>query len=172
MPKGGDANASNSSLLIASTVDSATDSPSRLEQPCPLNDTDAVTPVDPDGAVPTSHAQSPAAALFAKSNSSPATAFFRPTSRNSGQSSPTRTHLNLRGRSSTMSSLGRASPRPSVDEHLGTAGERGRRPRRAGRASGDLLGLSRTRQASEASGRHGSLTPATPRLKHRPRTTR
>ncbi|KAI1759720.1 hypothetical protein GGR53DRAFT_128249 [Hypoxylon sp. FL1150] len=87
---------------------------------------------------------------------SPATALFRPTSRNSGQSSPTRLHLNLRGRSSTMSSLGESF----VDDrqHPGTT----RTSSSTGRKSfGDLLGLSRMRQNPDGF-RHGSLTPATP----------
>ncbi|KAI0124422.1 hypothetical protein BJ170DRAFT_586062 [Xylariales sp. AK1849] len=90
-----------------------------------------------------------------KASASPATALFRPVSRNSGQSSPTRAHLALRGRSSTMSSLGRNS----ADEHHfpGTT----RTSSSTGRKSfGDLLGLSRLRQNPD--GRQGSLTPATP----------
>ncbi|OTA52059.1 hypothetical protein K449DRAFT_440983 [Hypoxylon sp. EC38] len=91
-----------------------------------------------------------------KSSGSPATALFRPTSRNSGQSSPTRAHLSLRGRSSTMSSLGESF----VDDrqHPGTT----RTSSSTGRKSfGDLLGLSRMRQNPDNL-RHGSLTPATP----------
>ncbi|KAI2602412.1 hypothetical protein GGR54DRAFT_503335 [Hypoxylon sp. NC1633] len=87
---------------------------------------------------------------------SPATALFRPASRNSGQSSPTRVHLSLRGRSSTMSSLGESF----VDDrqHSGAT----RTSSSTGRKSfGDLLGLSRMRQNPDAL-RHGSLTPATP----------
>ncbi|KAM7194794.1 protein transport protein sec73 [Naviculisporaceae sp. PSN 640] len=97
-----------------------------------------------------------------KSNASPATAFFRPGSRNSGQSSPTRTYLHKRGRSSTLSSLNRPSPRVSVEEHL--APQSGRTSTSAPRKSiGDFLGLNRLRQNSEAtSGRLGNLTPATP----------
>ncbi|KAL7625603.1 hypothetical protein AAE478_004823 [Parahypoxylon ruwenzoriense] len=91
-----------------------------------------------------------------KVSGSPATALFRPTSRNSGQSSPTRVHLGLRGRSSTMSSLGESF----VDDrqHSGTT----RTSSSTGRKSfGDLLGLSRIRQNPDSL-RHGSLTPATP----------
>ncbi|KAI0834210.1 hypothetical protein F5Y06DRAFT_279687 [Hypoxylon sp. FL0890] len=91
-----------------------------------------------------------------KPSGSPATALFRPTSRNSGQSSPTRVHLSLRGRSSTMSSLGEGF----VDDrqHPGTT----RTSSSTGRKSfGDLLGLSRMRQNPDSL-RHGSLTPATP----------
>ncbi|KAH9910070.1 hypothetical protein F4778DRAFT_714011 [Xylariomycetidae sp. FL2044] len=87
---------------------------------------------------------------------SPATALFRPSSRNSGQSSPTRAHLSLRGRSSTMSSLGEGS----VDGHQlsGT----GRTSSSTGRKSfGDLLGLSRMRPNADTI-RQGNLTPATP----------
>lgn len=98
---------------------------------------------------------------FLGKSGSPATALFRPNSRNSGQSSPTRAHLHLRGRSSTLSSLGRNSPRPSVDEHLApptlrTSSSTGRK------SFGDLLGLSRMRQDSQSNGRGGNLTPATP----------
>ncbi|KAM7217849.1 protein transport protein sec73 [Rhypophila decipiens] len=106
---------------------------------------------------------SSALTLFAnKSNASPATAFFRPASRNSGQSSPTRTYLHKRGRSSTLSSLNRPSPRVSVDEHLALPA--GRTSTSGGRKSiGDFLGLNRLRQNPEtSSGRLGNLTPATP----------
>ncbi|KAK1594059.1 Sec7 domain-containing protein [Colletotrichum navitas] len=93
-----------------------------------------------------------------KPNASAATAFFRPGSIHSGQSSPTRTRLQRRGRSSTMSSLGRES----TDGHLdpGT----GRTSTSVGRKSfGDLFGLNRLRQNSDlGQGRQGSLTPATP----------
>lgn len=93
--------------------------------------------------------------FLGKPSASPATALFRPGSQ-SGQSSPTRSHINLRGRSSTMSSLGR----PSVDDHQfpGTT----RTSSSTGRKSfGDLLGLNRLRQNTDGS-RQGSLTPATP----------
>ncbi|KAK8058650.1 hypothetical protein PG994_009098 [Apiospora phragmitis] len=94
--------------------------------------------------------------FLGKPSASPATALFRPGSRNSGQSSPTRTHLTLRGRSSTMSSLGRASVEDR--QFSGTA----RTSSSTGRKSfGDLLGLSRLRQNSD-NPRHGALTPATP----------
>ncbi|KAI1079252.1 hypothetical protein F5B20DRAFT_170613 [Whalleya microplaca] len=88
---------------------------------------------------------------------SPATALFRPGSRNSGQSSPTRAHLNLRGRSSTMSSLGESF----VDDrqHLGTTRTSSSFTGR--KSFGDLLGLNRMRGNTDG-GRHGSLTPMTP----------
>ncbi|KXX81740.1 Protein transport protein sec73 [Madurella mycetomatis] len=100
--------------------------------------------------------------ILAKSTASPATALFRPSSRQSGQSSPTRSYAHRRGRSSTMSSLGRNSPRESVDEHL--APPTSRTSLSIGRKSfGDLLGLSRLRQNSDMlPNRQGSLTPATP----------
>jgi len=99
--------------------------------------------------------------LFSKSNASPASAFFRPSSRHSGHSSPTRAYRHKRGRSSTMSSFGIDSPRESVDEHLAPPATR--TSSSTGRKSfGDLLGLSRLRQNSEPNGRHGTLTPATP----------
>ncbi|KAK5995840.1 Protein transport protein sec73 [Cladobotryum mycophilum] len=86
---------------------------------------------------------------------SPAVALFAPNGGRSGHSSPTRANL-LRGRSSTMSSIGR----DSTDDHLlppttRTSSSTGRK------SFGDLLGLSRLRQTSELS-RQGSLTSATP----------
>ncbi|KAI1320738.1 hypothetical protein F5Y16DRAFT_389652 [Xylariaceae sp. FL0255] len=87
---------------------------------------------------------------------SPATALFRPNSRNSGQSSPTRAQLGgLRGRSSTMSSLGEnfLDSQQSGTTRTSTSGGR--------KSFGDLLGLSRMRQNTDSS-RHGTLTPATP----------
>lgn len=114
-----------------------------------------------EGTTPTPMAHSPARALFQRSvNASPATALFRPNSRNSGQSSPTRPQLQLgtRGRSSTLSSLGR----DSTDDRLAPPDTR--TSSSTGRKSfSDLLGLSRLRQNSDVvSGRQGSLTPATP----------
>ncbi|KAK4229825.1 hypothetical protein QBC38DRAFT_77675 [Podospora fimiseda] len=94
---------------------------------------------------------------------SPATALFRPSSRHSGHSSPTRTYVHRRGRSSTMSSLNKTSPRDSVDDHL--APPTGRTSMSTGRKSfGDLLGLSKLRQNSgeTTSSRHGTMTPLTP----------
>lgn len=90
------------------------------------------------------------------SQASPATALFaRGTGLGSGHSSPTRANL-LRGRSSTMSSMGR----DSTDDHL--LPPTTRTSTSTGRKSfGDLFGLSRIRQNSELS-RQGSLTPATP----------
>lgn len=90
---------------------------------------------------------------------SPATALFRPGSTHSGHSSPTRAaRLQLRGRSSTMSSLGRES----LDGYLqpGTT----RTSSSMGRKSlGDLLGLSKIRHNSELQmSRQGTFTPATP----------
>ncbi|KAF4582939.1 guanyl-nucleotide exchange factor [Ophiocordyceps camponoti-floridani] len=73
----------------------------------------------------------------------------------SNHSSPTRVNL-LRGRSSTLSSMGRDSTDEQV--HPPTT----RTSLSTGRKSfGDLFGLSRIRQNSELS-RQGSLTPATP----------
>ncbi|OAA77468.1 guanyl-nucleotide exchange factor [Akanthomyces lecanii RCEF 1005] len=71
----------------------------------------------------------------------------------SGQSSPTRTSV-LRGRSSTMSSLGRNS----TDDHL-TLPQAGTSTGR--KSFGDLLGISRLRQNSDLA-RQGTLTPLTP----------
>ncbi|KAI5458387.1 hypothetical protein BGZ63DRAFT_426790 [Mariannaea sp. PMI_226] len=86
---------------------------------------------------------------------SPAAALAAPVGSQSGTSSPTRTNL-LRGRSSTMSSIGR----DSTDDHLlppttRTSSSTGRK------SFGDLFGLSRLRQNSELS-RQGTLTPTTP----------
>ncbi|RDA89918.1 hypothetical protein CP533_6213 [Ophiocordyceps camponoti-saundersi (nom. inval.)] len=73
----------------------------------------------------------------------------------SNNSSPTRVNI-LRGRSSTMSSMGR----DSTDEHMHPPTSR--TSFSTGRKSfGDLFGLSRIRQNSELS-RQGSLTPVTP----------
>ncbi|CAM1510270.1 Fc.00g006050.m01.CDS01 [Cosmosporella sp. VM-42] len=90
-----------------------------------------------------------------RSHQSPATTLFAPGGSHSGQSSPTRANL-LRGRSSTMSSMGR----DSTDDHLmppttRTSSSTGRK------SFGDLFGLSRLRQNSELS-RQGTLTPTTP----------
>ncbi|KAI1112588.1 hypothetical protein F5Y14DRAFT_253434 [Nemania sp. NC0429] len=93
--------------------------------------------------------------LANKMSGSPATALFRPSSRNSGQSSPTRTALGLRGRSSTMSSVGENFVDTQPPPLPRTSSSTGRK------SFGDLLGLSRMRQNSELS-KHGTLTPATP----------
>ncbi|ENH63040.1 Protein transport protein sec73 [Fusarium oxysporum f. sp. cubense race 1] len=86
---------------------------------------------------------------------SPATTLVAPGGIQSGHSSPTRGDL-LRGRSSTMSSMGR----DSNDDHLlppttRTSSSTGRK------SFGDLFGLSRLRQNSELS-RQGTMTPTTP----------
>ncbi|KAI0140559.1 hypothetical protein GGR57DRAFT_487775 [Xylariaceae sp. FL1272] len=91
----------------------------------------------------------------AKISGSPATALFRPSSRNSGQASPTRMHLSLRGRSSTMSSTGESFLDPHSTGTTRTSISTGRK------SFGDLLGLGRTRQNTDP-GKQGSLTPATP----------
>ncbi|KAI0491261.1 hypothetical protein F4859DRAFT_520784 [Xylaria cf. heliscus] len=92
--------------------------------------------------------------LTNKASGSPATALFRPSSRNSGQSSPTRANLGLRGRSSTMSSLGDSFVDPQHPGLPRTSSSTGRK------SFGDLLGLGRIRQNTDPS-RHGTLTPAT-----------
>ncbi|KAK4104988.1 hypothetical protein N658DRAFT_419290 [Parathielavia hyrcaniae] len=105
--------------------------------------------------------QSQATAQSARPTASPATALFRPSSRQSGQSSPTRSYIHRRGRSSTLSSLGRNSPRESVDDHL--APPTTRTSISTGRKSfSDLLGLGRARQNSDMVARQGTLTPMTP----------
>lgn len=93
--------------------------------------------------------------LASKMSGSPATALFRPSSRNSGQSSPTRGTRGLRGRSSTMSSVGESFVDAQPPALPRTSSSTGRK------SFGDLLGLGRMRQNSELS-RHGTLTPATP----------
>ncbi|KAI1172292.1 hypothetical protein F4777DRAFT_519009 [Nemania sp. FL0916] len=93
--------------------------------------------------------------LVHKMAGSPATALFRPSSRNSGQSSPTRANLGPRGRSSTISSLGESfvdSQHPGLPRTSSSTGRK---------SFGDLLGLGRMRQNTDLS-RHGTLTPATP----------
>ncbi|KAL8404068.1 hypothetical protein RB594_009069 [Gaeumannomyces avenae] len=103
----------------------------------------------------TSPSPSPAVAFMSRQSVSPATALFRPESRNSGQSSPSRGLSHLRGRSSTMSSLGRKS----MDDRL--AAPQSRTSASIGRKSfGDLLGLGKIRHTN--GGRPGTLTPATP----------
>ncbi|KAK2612916.1 hypothetical protein QQS21_001027 [Conoideocrella luteorostrata] len=88
-------------------------------------------------------------------SSAAATLLVRGGGHYSGQSSPTRVNL-LRGRSSTMSSVGR----DSTDDHL--LPPTTRTSTSTGRKSfGDLFGLGRIRQNSELS-RQGTLTPATP----------
>lgn len=95
--------------------------------------------------------------MFGKATGSPATLQFRPPSQNSGQSSPTRISMGLRGRSSTMSSLGGASlnDRPSQFDPPRNSTSIGRK------SFGDLLGLSRMRPNADGL-RQGALTPATP----------
>ncbi|KAL2266517.1 hypothetical protein VTJ83DRAFT_5869 [Remersonia thermophila] len=106
------------------------------------------TPPPPAGAV----------AAFARSAASPATALFRQSSRHSGQSSPTRSYANRRGRSSTMSSLGRNSPRVSED-HL--APPTSRTSLSTGRKSfSDLLGLGKLGRTSDMASRQGQTAPA------------
>ncbi|EPE09761.1 guanyl-nucleotide exchange factor [Ophiostoma piceae UAMH 11346] len=114
-------------------------------------------------------APSPAMALFQKGNPSPASAFFRPSSRNSGQSSPTRSipggpSVLGRGRSSTLSSIGRESVgggRESTDDRLTPPALRTSSSATGRKSFSDLLGLSRLRQNSEPN-RHGAITPVTP----------
>lgn len=95
-----------------------------------------------------------------RSGPPPAAAFLgQGSGTRSDQSSPTRSGF-LRGRSSTMSSMGR----DSTDDHLlppttRTSSSTGRK------SFGDLLGLTRLRQNSELS-RQGTMTPATPGSSH------
>jgi hypothetical protein len=99
----------------------------------------------------------PPSSFFPKPTASQGAIPFRTGSIHSGHSSPTRNHFN-RGRSSTMSSMGR----DSGDDYL--APPTTRTSSSTGRKSfGDLFGLSRLRQNTELSqGRQGTLTPATP----------
>ncbi|KXJ92793.1 hypothetical protein Micbo1qcDRAFT_160612 [Microdochium bolleyi] len=95
--------------------------------------------------------------LFSKAAGSPAAPKFRPSSQHSGQSSPTRGHLGLRGRSSTMSSLGGNS----LNDRTGQL-DPPRNSASIGRKSfGDLLGLNRMRPNVDGL-RPGAMTPATP----------
>ncbi|KAK0626662.1 hypothetical protein B0T14DRAFT_111932 [Immersiella caudata] len=154
--KSSSADVSNSSLY-APTPDPSGGSPSQSRSNSQLTP----TPSRPSSRNGMSTPPTASLGLFSKSGASPASAFFRPSSRHSGHSSPTRAYRHKRGRSSTLSSLGRDSPRESVDEHL--APPTTRTSSSTGRKSfGDLLGLSRLRQNSEPNGRHGTLTPATP----------
>ncbi|KAK0651954.1 hypothetical protein B0T16DRAFT_90673 [Cercophora newfieldiana] len=156
LQKASSADLSNSSLH-APTPDLGVGSPSRSRSNSQLTP----TPSRPSSRNGVSTPPTASLGLFSKSNASPASAFFRPSSRHSGHSSPTRAYRHKRGRSSTLSSLGRDSPRESVDEHL--APPTTRTSSSTGRKSfGDLLGLSRLRQNSEPNGRQGTLTPATP----------
>ncbi|KAH6603341.1 hypothetical protein Trco_008116 [Trichoderma cornu-damae] len=95
------------------------------------------------------------------SHLNPAIALFDATGGpRSDHSSPTRTTL-PRGRSSTLSSIGRDSNRDSNDEHLVPPGAARASTSIGRRSFGDLLGLTRLRQNSDFS-RQGSFTPATP----------
>ncbi|KAK4137588.1 hypothetical protein BT67DRAFT_114020 [Trichocladium antarcticum] len=140
--------------------DSANPSPANFFQGSQSTPTPSRTPSR--NGVKTPPPQNQAVGLLARPTASPATALFRPSSRHSGHSSPTRSYINRRGRSSTMSSLGRNSPRESVDEHL--APPTARTSISTGRKSfGDLLGLSRLRHNGDSGlSRQGTLTPVTP----------
>ncbi|GAP90817.1 putative protein transporter sec73 [Rosellinia necatrix] len=118
-----------------------------VDAPRPSTGHDRSTPLNSPG-----HGLS---SLASKVSGSPATALFRPSSRNSGQSSPTRGSLGLRGRSSTISSLGESFVDPQHPGIPRTSSSTGRK------SFGDLLGLGRMRQNTDLS-RHGTLTPATP----------
>ncbi|PSR79109.1 hypothetical protein BD289DRAFT_346033, partial [Coniella lustricola] len=113
------------------------------------NGSNGATSTTPPGA-------SPGRGLLARTNASPATALFRPLSPHSGTSSPTRSHMNLRGRSSTMSSLGR----DSLDDRLGLPQSRASTSTTGRKSFGDLLGISRLRGPDSM--RQGPGTPATP----------
>lgn len=156
-----DPNRSSSSIVASNPGSSSDPSPANPSQSAQATPTLSRAP-SRNGAT-TPPPQNRAVTVPAKSHASPATALFRPgsTHSHSGHSSPTRAHRHRRGRSSTMSSLGRNSPRESVDEHLAPSAPR---PSLSiGRKSfGDLLGLSRLRQNGDMSSRQGSLTPATP----------
>ncbi|KAK1760744.1 protein transport protein sec73 [Echria macrotheca] len=155
--KASSADVSNSSLAVPPS-ESVNGSPTRSPQHSQLTPTPSRPSTSTNGL---STPPTTSVGLFSRPNASPATAFFRPSSRQSGSSSPTRALRHKRGRSSTLSSLGRDSPRPSMDEHLAppttrTSSSTGRR------SFGDLLGLNRLRQNSDSNGRQGTLTPATP----------
>lgn len=93
-----------------------------------------------------------------KHATSPATALWRPEPAHSGRSSPTRGPISLRGRSSTMSSIGgHSNDECLAPPTIRTSSSTGRK------SFSDLFGLSRLRQNSDlALNRHGSMTPVTP----------
>ncbi|ROW15426.1 hypothetical protein VPNG_02304 [Cytospora leucostoma] len=139
-----------SSPVRASTSSAASGNGPHQATPAASNSASA------NGVEETPPGASPARALFQKPSASPATALFRPNSTNSGTSSPTRSRMNLRERSSTLSSLGRES----TDDRL--APPYSRASTSTGRKSfGDLLGISRLRNNPESL-RQGNGTPATP----------
>ncbi|KAK3378189.1 hypothetical protein B0H63DRAFT_239861 [Podospora didyma] len=152
-----DSNVSRSSLS-APTPESLERSNSRSPRPSQVTP----TPSRPSSRNEATTPSGPALSLFTRSGASPATALFRPGSRHSGHSSPTRTYLHKRGRSSTLSSLGRNSPRESVDE--AQTPPTARASMSTGRKSfGDLLGLGRLRAPpSTTSIQQGIQTPVTP----------
>ncbi|KAI6448050.1 hypothetical protein MCOR16_009744 [Pyricularia oryzae] len=129
---------------------------STSSRPAGHSTTPTPTPSRPTSSRLTSSATSPAFHLSHKASVSPATALFRPDSRNSGRSSPSKLALNNRGRSSTFSSLGRQSMDDGLHAPPRTSTSTGRK------SFGDLLGLNKLRQNNDLSGRHGSRTPATP----------
>ncbi|KAI1819710.1 hypothetical protein F4861DRAFT_115873 [Xylaria intraflava] len=121
-----------------------------------MNATDASRPsTGHDRSAPQGSPSHSLSSLANKTSDSPATALFRPGSRNSGQCSPTRSNAGLRGRSSTMSSLGESFVDPQQLGASRTSSSTGRK------SFGDLLGLGRMRQNTDLS-RHGTLTPVTP----------
>lgn len=84
--------------------------------------------------------------------------FWRPKPVSSGRSSPTRSPTHLRGRSSTLSSIGRYSNDEALaPPNVQTSSSAGRK------SFGDLFGLNRLRQNSDLTlSRQGSMTPVTP----------
>ena len=151
-------NASSTSFITSTgpgSPDRSAASASRLSQYTPTQ-----SRTSSRNGVTTPPPQNQALVLLSRpSASSPATALFRPSSQ-SGQSSPTRSYINRRGRSSTLSSLGRNSPRESVDDHL--APPTTRTSISTGRKSfSDLFGLGRLRQNPDMLPRQGTLTPGT-----------
>lgn len=151
-------NLSSSSLSVPNRVSTDRSTASKSSpNGSQLTPTPSRTPSRSGGSV----SPSQTVTLFGKGNASPATALFRPNSRHSGHSSPTRTYIHRRGRSSTMSSLGNNTPRESVEEHLTLPSRTSMSTSR--KSFGDLLGLSRLRHNTDSiSSRHGTLTPATP----------
>lgn len=160
-PKNMAFSAENSNISSSSFVPSIPTSPGR-SSPNRAQSTPTPSRTPSRNGVTTPPPQNQALNTLARPAASPATALFRPNSRHSGQSSPTRSYIHRRGRSSTMSSLGRNSPRDSVEDHL--APPMPRNSMSTGRKSfGDLLGLSRLRHNGDSTlSRQGTLTPATP----------
>lgn len=155
LPQKGNPSVSQSSL-VAQGADHGAGEGSQLHFPQTLRTSRPGSGQDNTSA---SALPSPSNGAHGRASMSPAAAIFRPGSRNSGHSSPAHgPRHQLRGRSSTMSSVGHES----VDDHL--VPPTTRTSTSTGRKSfGDLFNLGRLARPSDLQhGKHGSLTPATP----------